>query len=350
MLVPERLTRFAGEPIADAHVVPLPDVDSKSGSSILAVETNGGAGPRFVLKRISLEADWIMRATEDWRCREVSLWQTGTLDRLPHEIEHAVLAAALDGSGWALLMRDVGDTLISWADQPETPLAPDDNAAVLDSLAALHTSFWEASSVPATDLGLCSLRNRYTVMSPSSARKWQLPYAWPRWLTDGWQQLRDFVTADVAVVLYALLENPEPLCAALRRYPHTLIHGDPRVTNIGLIREADAGIVLLDWALAGIGPPGIDLAWYLADLIPPTSYDDAVADYRESLARRLGTRFAEDWWLPQLELSLLGCILQFGWAIAEQMSLGYPQMVLHWSLHGDWWCEQVRRGARWLPS
>jgi len=66
--------------------------------------------------------------------------------------------------------------------------------------------------------------------------------------------------------------------------------------------------------------------------------------YRESL----GPRFDEGWWRPRRELSLLDCVLQFGWSIAEQLTRGYAHMVLHWSLYGDWWEERVRRGARWL--
>lgn len=350
LLAPETLSAFAGVPITEVSTGPLPDVDSQSGSEILAIKTNHGQGPLYVLKRVTLDADWIMRATEDWACREVVLWQTGLLDRLPPEVVHAILACARDGDGWALLMRDVGSSLIPWADKPATPLTSADNARVLDCLAALHVAFWGAPSLLEAELGLCTLRHRYSVMSPASGRNPNLPYSWTRWLSEGWERLDDFVASDVAAVLRGLLDDPRPLCAALQRYPQTLIHGDPRVTNIGLIREPRSQIVLLDWALTGPGPPAVDLAWYLADIVPPISYDRAIAQYRESLSRRLGSRFDEEWWRPQLELSLLGCVLQFGWSIAEQLTHRYTYMVLHWSLYGDWWSEQVRAGARWLPS
>ena len=35
-------------------------------------------------------------------------------------------------------------------------------------------------------------------------------------------------------LVYRLLEDPRPLCAALGRYPQTLLHGDSKLANIGL--------------------------------------------------------------------------------------------------------------------
>ena len=61
-------------------------------------------------------------------------------------------------------------------------------------------------------------------------------------------------------------------------------------------------MVLLDWQLVGPGTPGVDLAWYLANLgiKAPVDNDTTVAWYREALARRLGAAFDQRWWQPQL--------------------------------------------------
>ena len=68
--------------------------------------------------------------------------------------------------------------------------------------------------------------------------------------------------------------------------------------------------------MIGPAPPGVDLAWYLAvnSARLPVPKKAAIACFRRELERRLGNRFDEQWWQPQLELSLLGGFLQLGWA------------------------------------
>ena len=87
LLRPETLSRLANQPITSVQTRPLEATYNKSGSRLLAVETNHGNGPPYILKRVSLEWDWQMRATGDHHCRSVALWQYGILDRLPPEIE-----------------------------------------------------------------------------------------------------------------------------------------------------------------------------------------------------------------------------------------------------------------------
>ena len=98
MLAPEALSELCGHRVSRVRRAPL-ECNGKSGSQLLAVETNDGQGPRFVLKRVSLERDWIMRLTDDRHCRSVALWQHGLLDRVRHRIEHAILACARDRTG-----------------------------------------------------------------------------------------------------------------------------------------------------------------------------------------------------------------------------------------------------------
>src|SRR5215207_5843886 len=95
---PVTLTRLTGQDIACERIVPLPVAESAySGSGLLAVETDGGIGPRLLVKRIAPAWDYFMRVTGDTRGREMLAWQTGLLDRLPLELGHAVLACARDG-------------------------------------------------------------------------------------------------------------------------------------------------------------------------------------------------------------------------------------------------------------
>ena len=111
LLAPEILSRLVGSAITSARRLPFTGGHAASGSHLLAIETNGGDGPRFVLKCVSPEWDWIMRATEDHVGRETLAWTSGLLDRLPPEAAHPIVACAHNGAGGTILMRDVGDTL-----------------------------------------------------------------------------------------------------------------------------------------------------------------------------------------------------------------------------------------------
>jgi hypothetical protein len=348
MLVPEVLSALEGRRVTHVRSRPFEPASSASGSRFRFVETDGEQGRRYVLKRVSAEWDWIMRATDDWHGREAMLWQQGVLDRLPPEIAHPVLACAEDGLGWAILMRDVSETLMN----PTSPVSVDDNELLLDAMAALHAAFWDEPNVVETVSSLCRSQHFYTALSPATAaREASDPAADTEWIQQGWDLLEEFVAADVAAIVRALLEDPRRLCAALARYPHTLVHGDWRPPNRGILRATPPRTVLLDWHFATLAPPAADLAWYLgadAELLP-IAHDAAVARYRDSLQRRLGARFADDWWRPQLELSLLGGFVRQGCAILLH-STDHPDPAARVFLRDSlrWWSAQVRSGARWL--
>jgi hypothetical protein len=118
MLAPESLSALESRAVTDVRCLPFESVDSLSGSRFLIVETNHGPKSRYVAKWLSAEWDWIMRPTSDQYGRAVVAWQIGLLDRRPPEIDHAAVACADDGSGWAILMRDVGPDLIPPGDGP----------------------------------------------------------------------------------------------------------------------------------------------------------------------------------------------------------------------------------------
>jgi hypothetical protein len=170
---------------------------------------------------------------------------------------------------------------------------------------------------------------------------------------EGWEIVPTVVPPDVAEITLTLVNDPQPLCDALARYPHTLVHGDWRHANQGLIRvKGQQRAILLDWQLAAFGPPAIDIARYLGtnSALFPVSKQQCIDYYRKRLARRLGDRFDERWWRPQLELSLLGGFVQDGWAIALKATRWQitAHQRDHWQADLEWWSEQVRAGVNWL--
>jgi hypothetical protein len=348
MLASEALSSLAGQPVTHVRCLPLHSDYAKSGSRFLAVETDNRQVPRFVLKRISPAWDWLMRATNDRLCRSVTLWQHGFFDRMPPEIQHGIVACARDGQGWAVLMRDVGPALV-----PYSRFSVVDNERFLDAMAALHTTFFEAPELTDPALGLCALPHVYTVFSPLTGhREAGGPDEIPKRILEGWDLVQTMVEPDVVNVLQELLEDPTPLCNALNRYPHTLVHGDWRHANQGLMRGERTQVVILDWQLAAAAPPSVELGRYLGtnSALLPVSKETALAYYRHTLSHRLGSRFDEGWWRPQVELGLLGGFVQDAWAIAlkaTHWNVGAGSRD-RWRADLKWWSGQVRAGERWL--
>lgn len=349
MLASPALGASVGRPITQVDCLPFHSTDSLSGSRFLLVTTNGGTGPRFILKRIRTEWDWIMRATEDDRGRATLAWQTGLLDHLPPEISHEVVAAAVDGPGWALLLRDASAVLVPPGD---TPITVDENEHFLRAMAALHAALWDGPRTAGLVRGSCSLRQRYQALTPrTAAREAGGPDPIPRMIGEGWQLLWTIIEPGVGALLRSLLADPTPLCTALARYPQTVIHGDWKLGNLGIWQDLSRRVVLLDWAVFGAAPPAVDLAWYLAvnSARLPVPKEAAIALYRQALASRLGDRFDDAWWEPQLDLSLLGGFLQLAWPKAIGAVHGENEAVRDRErAELIWWSEQVRRAAKQL--
>ncbi len=351
LLAPETLSRLVGCPIVSVRRLPFVGGHSASGSNFLAIETNDGQGPRFVIKLSSPACDWIVRATADACGREVLVWTTGLLDRLPPEITHPVIACARDGEGWAILMHDISGQLLP-DPMSASPINEADHRRYLDALAALHAAFWGKSEIVDPALGYCSPGHRYTVFSPATGEHEAAhPNETIRWVREGWPSFLALIAPDVAALLRRLLADPTPLCTAMARYPQTILHGDPRCANIGISPSPGPRVVLLDWHLVGPGVPAVDLAWYLASIRSraPVPNEPIISWYRERLAQRLGSRFEEQWWLPQLELSLLGEVVRRGWVLGW-FAEHHPNAALReWARQSvGWWSARAREGAQWL--
>ena len=356
MLATETLSDLAGSPITSARRLPFVGDHSASGSTFLAVETNGGHGPRFVVKRVSREWDWIMRATADDRGREALAWTTGLLSRMPPEIVQPIIGCAHEGAGSAILMHDVTDALFPPHDPYlGAPLTAAEDARILDALAALHATFWNEAEATDAAPGFCTPEQRFHAFSPETGRREAGGVdVYPRIIQEGWELLPELMDPTLANLIADLADDPGPLTAALARYPQTVVHGDPRPPNLGLHRDgASTRVVLLDWHFLGPGAPGADLAWYLYTAGPsrPSNREAAIAWYRGQLARRLGHRFHDGWWQPQLALSLLGqatrCAPDMAWAAVRHESV----VVREWARENlAWWSTQARSGAEWLAG
>jgi hypothetical protein len=254
-------------------------------------------------------------------------------------------------------MEDFSQVMIS---PGEERISKEENAILLDGMAALHASFWDDPEAADPPQGFCDLRHRYACFSPALiGREAGGPDHVPRLALAGWELFPSLVDPVVARLIDALQQSVQALVEALSRCPQTVVHGDWKLGNLGIIRPR-AGtkvspphprVVLLDWAFIGPAPPAADLAWYLAlnSARLPVSKERCIALYRDSLSRRLRDRFSAAWWLPQLELCLLGAFVQFGWEKALGAVQGATEAVrARERAELGWWSERAKAGSRWL--
>lgn len=277
-------------------------------------------GESFVLKRIDITRDWIMRATDDDACREAMF--AAAAPRLPDGIATATLGVARHGDGYALLMRDITPHLL-----PQGMV--DDNAvrAVLERLPALHTAA-PPDGIPWCDLGL-----RLTLLTPQRvpiAKAYDalstpgLVAGWPAFGRQASQGARD--------IILALQVDTTPLLRALATLPPAFIHSDLKFDNIGLM--PDGTMILLDWAMALVAPAAVEIGWFLAFNSRRTmlSLDEQLRIYADAAGLAGATRDRHD------ALAAVCGLLLRGWRKGLDAEEGSPE-----ELH--WWCERVEAAA-----
>ncbi|QSR27774.1 aminoglycoside phosphotransferase [Nocardioides aromaticivorans] len=311
--------------VTDREVLEAP---GKSGAVLERVRIDGEP---YVVKYLDHDNDWSLRAAGVPGSATVELWRRGILHDLPDEIAQPIVAVAHDARRpalSALLMHDVGAWLVPAVDDP---IPVEQNARFLDHLAALHAAFWETGR----DIDVVSPEDRYLELSPRMAAAEAAlgqDHLVPRLVAQGWPLLES-VAPKAAAVVVPLVHEPGPLLAALATTPQTLVHGNWKLDNLGT--DPAGRTILLDWETPGRGAGTADLAWYLAINCRrlPVAKEEAIDLYRAALERR-GVA-TDPWWDRQLDLALLGAMVQFGW---EKALGGYDDELA-------WWEERVVRAA-----
>ena len=252
-------------------------------------------GTELIRKKVSPAWDWISRATGD-DGRALTMWKGGLFGRIPSAIDHATVAVEPDDDGWTIFMRDVSGALIG----DEETLDRASVRRILGALAELHHEFWGERLD-----GLCSLEDRYHLLSPRTARR-ETEQGSPVGDTINrcWEVWAEFVPDDIATAILTLANQPALLGEQLDRCEQTLIHGDVRFSNLGV---SDSRVVLIDWGeRTGQAPAAVELASFLMfdAARMDGSRDDVIADFRELY----GDRFDE----RALRLALIGGMVQLG--------------------------------------
>lgn len=300
---------------------PLRPADGLSAVPMERLVLDGG---RYVVKWLSPEIDWVMRLSGDERCRPVVMAELGLYEDVTPWVDPLVVEVAHDAErdAWALLMRDATEEFLP---EGAVPISVEQQRGFLRDMAGLHAAFWGFTHRE----GLCRPGQFYGIFSPSTLAREadRRPLTGvPASAGPGWEALRAS-HAELTAQVLALADGPAPLVRALAETPQTLVHHDWKGGNLGV--RPDGRTVLVDWAFPGSSAGCADLAWYLGvncDRLP-TSKEQAIADYRESL-ERMGIR-TTGWFERQLELALLGCFLVLGWS-----KTGDPREL-------GWWVDRV---------
>jgi hypothetical protein len=301
MLTPEILSDLLSCPVRWVDCQPMTDHNGLGGSQLSHVNTNAG---RLVLKQMLFDSDFIMFSTDDRRCRSVTLWQYGLLDRLLPYVEHRIIACAKDDSGWAILMEDLSQGMFG---ETFMPFPFEHLTVFLDRLARLHATFWNDPQLNAPRLGISVPENRISFTSPviasSSLNKDRGPI--PKRVTLGWEIMETLFDHDVYTSLRQLTETPKPLLDAINRCPFTLIHGDYRAANLAYLKPDH--YIAFDWQLAARSLMTVDLIWFTKknyfknDVIREQGRDY----YRRQLETNLGIRFPDLEWQKMMDLGIL---------------------------------------------
>ena len=336
---------LAEHDLAAAAELPFPN-DGWSGSRLTALEDRGR---RFVLKRTSFAADWIVRSTRDSMIREAVLAAGPDPFRPPLRFTHLGAAAVEPGvaaEGAAILMPDLSESLLSW-DQGTgggAAIPHDELDRVLAAVAEIHAQPW-SQHVP-DNWPWCPAAERVTLLTRPSAERYAAQGVWVggRFI-EGWDAF-DRVAPPAARELVATLSGDAgPLVEALAALPATGLHGDLKLANVALHDNGEASFI--DWQMASLGPVALELGWFLVANVAqlPDGPDRMLDRYLGALRAAGGSHVVGDW-EAQRDLVLIMGLLLRGWrkGLDAEADLTLPTGA---SAVDDltWWCASAVEAA-----
>ena len=305
--------------------VPLAGHVGKSGAGLERVRTADGAS--YVVKRVTEESDLLHALLGGGPAREYLLWREGALDRLPPGVTHAVVDAWCEDETTVIVMRDLGDRVLTWEDR----LTAEQTRWVMGRVAALHRAF--LADPPRAVAPLEPVLDQFAPHRIGAAVETDNPL--PPLVQRGWVLFGDLVPRDVADLVFGVLADVSPYATALLAAgPATLVHGDLATVNMAF--EGD-DLVLLDWAMPVVAPGALDVARFIAGCssVVGLSREATIAAYREAA----GPSYDE----TAMRLALLLGLVWLGWNKAlDAVEHPDPETRAREREDLDWWVAQAR--------
>jgi hypothetical protein len=318
---------------------------------------------RRVVKVISPTRDWLSVASGDTGSRELRLLSSGVMRELPRFIETGLIAhTGITNIPAALFMRD------ETAHLARSPLrAPPGHLPfavwrVVDGMARLHARFWMDPRLRDPNLGLMSTRAALLLIAPEMISERLRTGETQPYLSladAGWRAFFALCAPQSATRLRAIFHDPEPAVAAMDKLPYTLAHADVWGPNLGWLPRTRIAprtghrLLLLDWALAAVGPCTYDPLWLCGTwhALDPAR---VLAAYRALLMRRLaarGVRLAPAVWRSLADAGYLRTALTCGEAFgraAVEAPAGCARRQAEMRVR--WWADRADRAAERLTS
>jgi Phosphotransferase enzyme family len=272
---------------------PVVDHDGRSGARIETAQLSDGS--RVYVKTVRVEDD-VAGLLTGTATRELELFRTGVLDRLPDGVGTALVGVEVVDGDLVTVSRDLGGAMLGW----DRVLTPEEVRRILDRVTAVHRAF--ADEPPP---GLCPLPTRLALLGPANldlaaTANPELAGA----LRRGWELFADLVPADVAAAVLSAHADPGPLAAAMAAGGTTLTHGDFWLVNLAL---TDDQLIPLDWGLATLGPSSLDVVTFC---VGGMSNVDLTRDQLLATAREACHDLVDDAAFAAAELWAL---LELGW-------------------------------------
>ena len=295
VLSPEWLTETLGErfpgAVVDATTVTqrLETVATKVRFRLsYADDKDQGAPPALCAKGYFNPA--VRARMSQGRSTEVEFYRD-IASTVPVRMPTCIHAAVDEDTGHGLiLMEDLIEQDATFLD-PRTVYSPEETAASLDQLAALHASHWEDPTLPTSfPPRLAALAGVFDV----AALQAQLDDGRVDGLPD---DVRDADRLQRSMLALADLGRGLPGC---------LVHGDVHTGNIFVSPDGDPG--LIDWQVAQCGAWALDVAYHLATVLDPevrVESERALLDhYLDRLAARgvIPPERVDAWWLYRAHL------------------------------------------------
>lgn len=281
---------------------------------------------RWILKKTSMNWDWIMRATEDVQGREQTVAALLTLRG--NGVRSVAISGFREGSNCYTLMRDVSEFLIG-----RRPITEAEFDAVIEGMAALH------AIVPSHPLMIpwCPVKQRLSLLSQQGIGivRDHGPDWLARELDRGWTLFFDQAPGSVVEIIRSILHDFVILERALQKLPSRLLHGDLKFDNVGL--DSSHCMLLIDWAMLMYAPPAVELGWFMAINSKQIniSFDDVLAIYFDKAPIDSALRPCY-----QALAALCGLLLR-GWRKALDADAGDASEL-------RWWCEWALEAQRFL--
>lgn len=303
-------------------------------SGALMTRLRSSDGRRFILKRDSLERDWIARATADGVVPREA-WFAARGPTLPWPAR-----APYVGAGWdedareaAILMPDLSEVLFDW----NLTLTIDQLDRVLAALATMHGQVW-GDGLRAGARHWTPWRERIALIGrPSLEQAGPAREAVADRLLPGWDAWDRLATPAARTVVAGLAAGPRPLLDVLARQPSTLLHGDLKLANVGI--AADGAVELVDWQMVMVAPVAVELGWFLVSNVNALPLPPA-----EVLDRYWTHRGAQPG--AQNDIAILVGLLLRGWRKGADAAAGVI-LASGISAADDlaWWCDRAVEAA-----